>query len=101
MAVVLADVLDETQVILDLRAQTLEPALREIIETMTGDTKLRDAEKFIAQVLARERATTTFFGNDVAFPHARTELVTQILLGIGRSGEGVPFGSDGQRAKLI
>src|SRR4051794_868463 len=101
MAVVLADVLDETQVILDLRAQTLEAAVREIVGTMTGNTKLREPEKFVAQVLALERATTTFVGNGVAFPHARTELVTQILLGIGRSEEGVPFGESGQAAKLI
>jgi mannitol/fructose-specific phosphotransferase system IIA component (Ntr-type) len=101
MAVVLADVLDETQVVLDLRGQTLEPALREIVGTMTGDTKLRDPEKFVAQVLARERATTTFVGNGVAFPHARTDVVTQIVLGIGRSEHGVLFGESGPAAKLI
>ncbi|MDQ6860263.1 MAG: PTS sugar transporter subunit IIA [Verrucomicrobiota bacterium] len=100
MAVVLADVLDEAQVVLELRAETWEGALREIAATMEGAAKLREPEKFIAQVASRERATTTYVGNGVAFPHARTDHVSEILLGIGRSAAGVSF-SGGDAAKLI
>ena len=41
--------------------------------------------------MAREEVHTTFMGNGVAFPHARTELTDEIVLGIGRSAAGVPF----------
>jgi mannitol/fructose-specific phosphotransferase system IIA component (Ntr-type) len=37
----------------------------------------------------------------VVFPHARTDLVDQIILGIGRSRAGIPFGKNGVRARLI
>ena len=100
MAVVLADVLDEKQVVLELSAPAMDDALREIAATLTGETKLREPEKFVAQVITRERSVTTFVGNGIAFPHARTTLVSEILLGIGRSADGVLF-RDNDQAKLI
>ena len=101
MAVVLADLLEETHVTLKLQARTRAEALREIIGTMTTGDVLREAEKFLAEVLAREEVHTTFMANGVAFPHARTELVEEIVLGIGCSAMGVAFGEKGERAHLI
>jgi mannitol/fructose-specific phosphotransferase system IIA component (Ntr-type) len=37
----------------------------------------------------------------VAFPHARTDLVDEIAVGVGRSRAGIPFGENQQRAHLI
>jgi mannitol/fructose-specific phosphotransferase system IIA component (Ntr-type) len=101
MAVVLADVLDSQSVILDLRARTFVGALEEIIGTMTGDGKVPDAEKFLGEVLVREQQTSTFVGNGVAFPHARTDLVSEIVLGIGRSREGVPSADGSEQVNLL
>ena len=101
MAVVLADLLEEKHVTLIMHARTRAEALREIIGTMTTGDALREAEKFLAEVLAREEVHTTFMANGVAFPHARTELVEEIVLGIGRSPKGVAFGEKGERAHLI
>ena len=101
MAVVLAEVLDERHVALELRARTRDDALREILALMEGEGKLGDSGKFLAEVRAREAEHSTFMGRGVAFPHARTNLVNQILLGIGRSREGVPFGAEGELAHLI
>lgn len=97
MAAVLADLLDEHHVALNLRAETRDEALREIVATM----QLTNAGAFLAEVVAREAEHTTFMGRGVAFPHTRTELVKQIVLGIGRSGEGVAFTENGERAHLI
>jgi mannitol/fructose-specific phosphotransferase system IIA component (Ntr-type) len=98
MAVVLATLLDEQQVTLDLRAANPDDALGEIVGTMS---KLREPEKFLAEVRQRETSQTTYVGNGVAFPHARTELVEKILLGIGRSRAGIPFGEQGELAHLL
>jgi mannitol/fructose-specific phosphotransferase system IIA component (Ntr-type) len=96
MAVVLADLLDERHVTLQLTATSRDEALREIVATM----ELSEPEPFLREVIAREEVHTTFMSSGVAFPHARTDLLQEIVLGIGRSVEGVSFGSD-ERAQLI
>lgn len=101
MAIVLADVLTEDQVTLDLRASTRDEALREIVATMTSANKIRDTEKFLGEVRAREEVHTTYMANGVALPHARSDLVERIVLGIGRSRGGIPFGEEGELAQLI
>ena len=101
MATVLSDVLTEEHVTLALRAGTRDEALREIIATMRGETKLADPEKFLGEVLAREEAHSTYMENGVAFPHARTDLVDEIIFGAGRSDAGVVFGPEGERVHLL
>jgi mannitol/fructose-specific phosphotransferase system IIA component (Ntr-type) len=101
MAIALADLLDERQVILRLRSRKLPNALREIIQVLAQSRKIDDAERFLEQVLAREREHPSVIENGVAFPHARTDLVNEIVIGVGRSRAGIPIGPDHQRARLI
>ena len=101
MAVILADILDARNVTLELQAKRRDEALREIVATMAADERLAARDGFLAEVIAREEVQTTFMGNGVAFPHARTDLVERIILGIGRSSDGVPFSESGARAHLI
>ncbi|HEV3410307.1 MAG TPA: PTS sugar transporter subunit IIA [Chthoniobacterales bacterium] len=101
MAVVLAALLDERRVVLELQARTGEAALREIVGTMADSPELKDAEAFLQEVFAREEKHSTYLGHGVALPHARTDLVTGVLLGIGRSRAGIPFGENGEPAHLI
>src|SRR6476660_837863 len=101
MAIVLSDLLDERQVALRLRSRKLPNALREIVQLLAQNRKINDAEKFLQQVLAREREHPSVVENGVAFPHARTDLVDEIVIGIGRSRAGIAIGVDQQRARLI
>lgn len=101
MAVVLADLLKEEHVTLALRARTRDEALREIVATITNAADVAEPDKLLAEVTAREQAHSTYMGRGVAFPHARTTLVTKIVLGIGRSADGVPFGPNGELAHLL
>jgi mannitol/fructose-specific phosphotransferase system IIA component (Ntr-type) len=101
VAAILCDILDEKHVTLVLRARTRDEALREIIATMADAVELAEPEKFFAEVVAREEANSTYMGNGVAFPHARTDLVQRILLGIGRSAEGIAFGAAGELVHLL
>ncbi len=52
-------------------------------------------------MLAREQTHPSVVENGVAFPHARTDLVDEIVIGVGRSRAGIPFGENQQRAHLI
>ena len=101
MAIALSELLDEKQVILRLRSRKLQNALREIIQVLAQNGKIDDGEIFLEEVLAREQAHPSAVENGVAFPHARTDLVDEIVIGIGRSRAGIPIGADQQRARLI
>jgi mannitol/fructose-specific phosphotransferase system IIA component (Ntr-type) len=101
MAIALSELLDEKQVTLRLRSRKLPNALREIIQVLAQNGKIDDGETFLEEVLAREQAHPSAVENGIAFPHARTDLVDEIVIGIGRSRAGIPIGADHQRARLI
>jgi mannitol/fructose-specific phosphotransferase system IIA component (Ntr-type) len=101
MAIALADLLDEKQVILRLRSRKPANALGEIVRVLAENGRIDQPEKFLEQVLAREQAHPSVVEQGVVFPHARTDLVNEIILGIGRSRAGIPFGENGVRAHLI
>ena len=101
MAIALTDLLDEKQVILRLRSRKMPNALLEIIQLLAQNGKIKNPEPFLEEVLTREQAHPSVVENGVAFPHARTDLVDEIVVGIGRSHAGIPFGHNGVRAHLI
>jgi mannitol/fructose-specific phosphotransferase system IIA component (Ntr-type) len=104
MPIPLADLLHEQQVILRLRSRKPANAIREIIDVLASDiggSEIAKPEAFLEQVLAREQTHPSVVENGVAFPHARTDLVDEIVVGVGRSRAGIPFGANQQRAHLI
>jgi mannitol/fructose-specific phosphotransferase system IIA component (Ntr-type) len=101
MAITLIDLLDEKQVILGLRGRKLPNALREIIDLLAQNEKVNNPEAFFEKVLAREQAHPSLVENGAVFPHARTDLVNEIVIGLGRSRAGIPVGQDGVRAHLM
>jgi mannitol/fructose-specific phosphotransferase system IIA component (Ntr-type) len=101
MAIMLTDLLDERQVILRLRSRKMPNALQEITELLAQNGKIENPEAFFEKVLAREQEHPSVVEKGVAFPHARTDLVDEIVVGIGRSRAGIPFGQNGVRARLI
>ena|SRR5215469_1277353 len=104
MPISLADLLDEKGVILRLRSRKPENAIREIAHNLGSENsrkKIVNPQAFLKQVLEREQTHPSVVENAVAFPHARTDLVDEIVVGVGRSRAGIPFGENQQRAHLI
>ena len=104
MPIPIADLFHEQQVILRLRSRKPANAIREIVDVLASDVsgrKIDNPEAFLEQVLAREQTHPSVVENGVAFPHARTDLVDEIVIGVGRSRAGIPFGENQQRAHLI
>jgi mannitol/fructose-specific phosphotransferase system IIA component (Ntr-type) len=101
MPIALTDLLDDTQVVLRLRSRKPANAIREIVQLLAQTEKLANPEAFLEQVLAREQTHPSVVENGVAFPHARTDLVDEIVVGVGRSRAGIAFGENQQRAHLI
>lgn len=104
MPIAVADLLNEAQVVLKLRSRKPANAIREIIDLLGSDNdqrKIANPQAFLEQVLAREQTHPSVVENGVAFPHARTDLIDEIVIGVGRSRAGIPFPENQQRAHLI
>jgi mannitol/fructose-specific phosphotransferase system IIA component (Ntr-type) len=104
MPIALANLITEQQVILRLRSRKPLNAIREIVDMLTSDIsgrKVANPKAFLAQVFAREQRYASVVENGVVFPHARTDLVDEIVIGVGRSRAGIPFGENRRRAHLI
>jgi mannitol/fructose-specific phosphotransferase system IIA component (Ntr-type) len=104
MPIALADLLTEQQVILRLHSRKPANAIREIVDVLASDIsgrKIAKPEAFLEQVFGREQRHPSVVEDGVAFPHARTDLVDEIVIGVGRSRAGIPFGENQQRAHLI
>lgn len=93
--------LDPKHVVLDLRGSTAGEAVWEIVELLRESGELSKAKEFFEAVMEREGKSSTVANGGVAFPHARTDLVKELLLGIGRSSAGVSFGDEAHLVHLI
>ena len=85
--------LSPERVLLDLRADDETAAIRTVAGLLAHDPQVVDAARLADEVIERERLSSTSMGSGVAFPHARTALVKDIVTAVGRSTAGVPFGS--------
>jgi mannitol/fructose-specific phosphotransferase system IIA component (Ntr-type) len=101
MSALLSEILDPRLVVLELREATAAEAILEIVERLRDHGLVHDFYKLADAIMEREGKTSTNTGEGVAFPHARTDLVDRIVLGIGRSKEGIPFGYSSEPVHLI
>lgn len=101
MAIALADLVEPDQITLNLRARTQAEAMREMVNLLVAAGKIGNADKFLEELRTREATNSTYSADSVAFPHARTKLVKQIVLGVGRSETGIPWTGKGEVAHLI
>ena len=86
----------------DLAARDRDGAIGELCEVLRGSPEMGDVESFRRAVLDRERVMSTGIGLGIAVPHAKVACVKEFLLAVGRSREGVDFGSlDGQPVPIV
>lgn len=101
MSISLEKLFRPEQVVLNLQARTQDEALNEICHVLAGNEAVRDVEKLLSELRAREKLQSTAAGNGIAFPHARTDSVDQIVIGIGRSERGILFQDATEAVQLI
>src|ERR1044071_2234005 len=100
MSALLSEILDPNLVVLELREGTSAEAILEIAELLRDHGHVQDYYKFADAVMEREGRSSTNTGEGVAFPHARTDLVERIVLGMGRRKRGVPLGFSGEQVRV-
>jgi len=101
MSALLSGILDPKLVVLEVREGTAAEAILEIAELLRDHGPVQDYFKFADAVMEREGRSSTNTGAGVAFPHARTDLVDRLALGIGRSAAGIRFGQAKELVHLI
>ena len=101
MAIALADLINPKQITLHLQAHTQPEAARELVDLLAATGAVRNPNKFLEELRAREAINSTYAADGVAFPHARTKLVDKIVLAIGRSDSGIQWTGKGEEARLI
>ncbi len=101
MAVRLTQLLDPARINLHVQATRRTVALNEVARLLTTNPEVTNFDGFYQELLARERLDTTYLGNAIALPHARTEHVNSIVLAIGRSSAGIHFENCNQTVHLM
>jgi mannitol/fructose-specific phosphotransferase system IIA component (Ntr-type) len=97
----LSDLLREDLITLHLKAETSVGAIQETISPLRNDKRVDDFEKFQSEVLHRETVESTCLGCGVALPHARIDVVNDMVLAVGVSPKGVFFENGNQTVHLI
>lgn len=101
MAGLLRKLLDPSRIALAVQSTRRTSALNEVARLLDGHPSVVNYGGFYNELLARDRLDTTCLGNQIALPHARTEHVSDLVLAIGRSRDGVVFEKDGQTVRLL
>jgi fructose PTS system EIIA component len=94
--------LSNSLIILDLKNSDRDAAIIELSGCLKKSEGVIDYDKFLQDVFKRENDITTGIGNNIAIPHARTKMVKDFVIAIGRSNAGVDFHSvDGKPVNII
>ena len=100
----LGDILQQEQIITDLRASNRWEAIDELIEVLvaTGKIKSEHQQPICAVVKKRETSMSTGIGFGIGIPHASTDLIYEVVGAFGRSKKGVNFDAlDNQPVNLV
>jgi fructose-specific phosphotransferase system IIA component len=91
-------------VLLEMDASTKQEALAEMVHHLEKnevvDTSL--AKELLQAVMSREKLGSTGIGNGVAVPHAKVPRLSDVVVAIARSKEGLDYQSiDGEPVYLV
>ena len=79
---------------MDVLATDKDQAILEVAGILKPEADVRDFDRFCRELLARDEMRSTAAGYGVAFPHARTDAVKEIVVAAGRCIDGVLFGEE-------
>lgn len=87
---------------LNLKGQTKQEIIDEMVEILYQGGKLNDKEEYKKAILAREAQSSTGLEEGIAIPHAKTSAVKIPSIAFGLSKNGVDYESlDGEPPKLF
>jgi len=87
---------------LDLKGDTKERVIEEMIDALVAAGQLEDKEEALSAVLEREEKMSTGVQDGVAIPHGKIGSVDGLVTAFGLKREGVDFAAiDGKPSKIF
>jgi len=98
----LKKLLSKENVLLDLKSNSKEDIIKEMIDRLVVPGKIKDREAAMEAVLTREEKMSTGMENGIAIPHGKTDSVDNLIIAVALKKEGVDFDSmDGQVSTIF
>lgn len=86
----------------ELRGETKEEIIEELLDLLMKSGKILDREKALQSLLEREERMSTGIQDGVAIPHAKTDAVTEMVACVGLKPGGMDFQSlDGRPSQIF
>ena len=98
----LPDILSADSTLVDLKGETKEDIIAELIDTLAVDDAISDRDKVLQAVLEREKIMSTGIGDGIAIPHGKSDAVEKLVAALGTQRRGVDFEAlDGEPAYVF
>ena len=98
----LSEMLKEDNVLIGFKGTQKKDIIDELIELADKSGRIRNKEEALRAVMAREEMMSTGLEHGIAIPHAKTDSVSEIVMALGISKEGIDFESvDGEPSKIF
>ncbi|RKY81493.1 PTS sugar transporter subunit IIA [candidate division KSB1 bacterium] len=98
----LSEMLKEDNVLIGFKGTQKKDIINELIELADKSGRIRDKEEALRAVMAREEMMSTGLEHGIAIPHAKTDSVSEIVMALGISKQGIDFESvDGEPSKIF
>jgi len=98
----LSDILEENNLIPNLKARDKKRAIEELAEAVVKSNPSLDKGSLVRVLLERESLGSTAIGDGVAIPHGKFPGISMPIISFGRSRKGLDFESmDGQPVFLF
>ena len=98
----LLDILSAGSTLIDLKGETKEDIIAELIDTLAVGDAISDRDKVLQAVLEREKIMSTGIGDGIAIPHGKSDAVERLVAVLGTQRRGVDFEAlDGEPAYVF
>ena len=98
----LLDILSADSTLIDLKGETKEDIIAELIDTLAVGDAISDRDKVLQAVLEREKIMSPGIGDGIAIPHGKSDAVERLVAALGTQRRGVDFEAlDGEPAYVF
>lgn len=97
----LTDILQTDHILVPLKSNERNAAIKELVEKLKENEQITDAEKVYEAVLEREKLMTTGVGNGIAIPHCKDASCPNFAVALGIQTKGIKFESIDKKAVKI